>query len=296
MTILNKVFPISIVLLLMLVGCQSGDYNSDAYGNFEATEATISSEVSGKALQVSVNEGDLLDEGQEIVLVDTVQLHIKWQQLLASKYSAQSKIAQVNASKEVLKAQRGVLSKDVGRTFNMYKEKAATSKQLDDVQGQLLVMDKQMLGFDVQIKSILAELAVIDAQILELRDRLERCFVYAPFQSTVLEKYVENGEMVMTGKPILKVADLSEMYLRAYVSGSQLTQVKIGQSVEVRYDKNKNENASLEGTVTWISSSAEFTPKIIQTKEERVDLVYAIKVRVKNNGQLKIGMPGELKF
>ncbi|MCU4175466.1 HlyD family secretion protein [Carboxylicivirga sp. N1Y90] len=293
---LNKVFLSGYFLMLALVGCQNSDDASDAYGNFEATDAIISSEVSGKVLQVYVDEGELVPRGELITLIDTTILSIKKQQLFSSKAAAYSKIAQVNASKEVLKAQRAVLAKDVERIYNMYKDNAATSKQLDDVQGQLRVMEKQMLGFDSQIESIHAEVAVIEAQVIELNDQLERCEIRMPMEATILQKFVENGEMSMAGKPVVKVADLSKMYLRAFISGSQLSQVEIGQSVEVRYDKNKSDNSSINGKISWISSSAEFTPKIIQTKEERVDLVYAIKVLVENNGQIKIGMPGEIKF
>lgn len=282
--------------MFALLGCQNSDDASDAYGNFEATDAIVSSEVSGRVLQVNVDEGELVSKGELISLIDTTMLSIKRQQLLASKRAALSKIAQINASKGVLKAQRAVLAKDVERIYNMYKDNAATSKQLDDAQGQLHVMEKQMLGFDSQIVSVYAEVDVIDTQITELNDQLERCEVRMPMEATILQKFVENGEMSMVGKPVVKVADLSQMYLRAFVSGSQLSQVEIGQVVEVRFDKNKKENHTLSGKVSWISSSAEFTPKIIQTKEERVDLVYAIKVEVENNGQIKIGMPGEIKF
>ncbi|MBS2100465.1 HlyD family efflux transporter periplasmic adaptor subunit [Carboxylicivirga linearis] len=287
---------IGITFLILLAACNNGESDSDAYGNFEATDKLISSEVSGRVMQLKVDEGQELNVGDVIALVDTTQLIIKRKQLNASRIASQSKIEQVKASIDVLNAQKGVLMKDVTRVYNMYREKAATSKQVDDLQGQVQVMDKQLIGYQTQIASVKAELEVIDAQIAEVEDLLSRCTITMPSEGTVLQKFVEQGEMVMIGKPVVKVADLNEMYLRAFVTGSQLPNIKIGQKVEVRFDKTEDSNQVMEGTISWISSSAEFTPKIVQTKEERVDLVYAIKIAVQNDGRVKIGMPGEVKF
>jgi len=287
---------IGIAFLFLVVSCNNGEDISDAYGNFEATDKLISSEVSGRVIQLKVDEGQKLNVGDVIALVDTTQLIIKRKQLKASRIASKSKIEQVKASMDVLKAQKGVLMKDVTRVYNMYREKAATSKQVDDLQGQVQVMDKQLIGYQTQIASVNAELEVIDAQIAAVEDQLSRCTIAMPSGGTVLQKFVEQGEMAVMGKPVVKVADLDEMYLRAFVTGSQLPNIKLGQKVAVRFDKTEDSNQTIEGTISWISSSAEFTPKIVQTKEERVDLVYAIKIAVQNDGRVKIGMPGEVKF
>ena len=287
---------IGIAFLILLAACNNGETDSDAYGNFEATDKLISSEVSGRVIQLKVDEGQKLNDGDVIALVDTTQLIIKRKQLNASRIASQSKIEQIKASIDVLNAQKGVLMKDVTRVYNMYRDKAATSKQVDDLQGQVQVMDKQLIGYQTQIASVKAELEVIDAQIAEVADKLNRCTITMLSSGTILQKFVEQGEMAVMGKPVVKVADLNEMYLRAFVTGSQLPNIKIGQKVEVRFDKTEDSIQSMEGTISWISSSAEFTPKIVQTKEERVDLVYAIKIAVQNDGRIKIGMPGEVKF
>lgn len=285
-----------VALLAIAVSCNNGEEDSDAYGNFEATDIQISAEVNGRILQLEAEEGQRLKKSELIALIDTVPLLLKRNQLMASRKAAQSKIDQVQASVEVLKAQKGVLMKDVTRVYNMFRDKAATSKQVDDLQGQLQVMDKQLAGLQTQISSVYAELNVIDAQLTEVADQLARCWLTMPLEGTVLQRYAEKGEMAVVGRPVIKVADLDNMYLRAFVSGSQLPGIKIGQKVEVRFDQTEDSNQSLEGTISWISSSAEFTPKIVQTKEERVDLVYAIKVAIRNDGRVKIGMPGEVKF
>ncbi|MCU4166504.1 HlyD family secretion protein [Carboxylicivirga caseinilyticus] len=285
-----------LAVTLIVAACNNGEDGSDAYGNFEATDKLISSEVSGRVIQLAVEEGQELKEGDLIALIDTTQLVIKRNQLIASRKASQSKTDQVKASIEVLKAQKGVLMKDVTRVYNMYREKAATSKQVDDLQGQVHVMEKQLEGYYTQIESIKAELGVIDAQLAEIEDQLHRCNLMMPSEGTVLQKFVEQGEMAVMGKPVVKVADLNTMFLRAFVTGSQLPEIQIGQKVEVRFDKTEDTNQTIEGTISWISSSAEFTPKIVQTKEERVDLVYAVKIAIENDGRVKIGMPGEVKF
>ncbi len=193
-------------------------------------------------------------------------------------------------------AQKEILEKDFQRLSNMLKDGAATQKQYDDVEGQMVVIDRQVKSHQAQLNSIVAEVAVVDTQIAALEDQLSRCRVRMPVRGTILQKFNQTGELAVAGKPLAKVADLERLYLRAYVSGNQLPNIKIGQKVTVLIDRDKKTNQSLEGTITWIASSAEFTPKIIQTKEERVDQVYAIKVLVLNDGRVKIGMPGEVKF
>ena len=287
---------LSLISGLMIISCSFSDEESDAYGNFEATEVFISAELPGKMIHIDIEEGETLKKDQLICLIDTIPYHLKRNQLLAQRSVALSKAEQVKISKEVLMAQKKVVDQDFDRIQKMFADKAATQKQIDDVSGQLDVLNRQLKGQDASLKSVYSEIEVIDAQLAEIKDQLSRCCVTAPSDGVVLQKIAENGELVATGKPIIKMANVNTLFLRAYISGSQLPAVKIGQEVNVIFDKDEDDNQSVKGTVSWISSSAEFTPKIIQTKEERVDLVYAIKVLVKNDGRLKIGMPGEVKF
>ncbi len=287
---------LSLISGLMIISCSLSDEESDAYGNFEATEVFISAEVPGKMIHIDVEEGETLKKNQLICLIDTIPYYLKRNQLLAQRSVALSKAEQVKISKEVLMAQKKVVDQDFDRIQKMFADKAATQKQIDDVSGQLDVLKRQLKGQDASLKSVYSEIEVIDAQLAEIEDQLSRCQVTAPSDGVVLQKIAEQGELVATGKPIIKIANINTLFLRAYISGSQLPAVKIGQEVNVIFDKDEDDNQSIKGSVSWISSSAEFTPKIIQTKEERVDLVYAIKVLVKNDGRLKIGMPGEVKF
>ncbi len=287
---------LSLISGLLIISCSFNDEESDAFGNFEATEVFISAEVPGKMVQMNIEEGEALKDGELICLVDTIPFILKRNQLLAQRSVALSKAEQVKIAKEVLVAQKKIVDQDFSRIEKMFADKAATQKQIDNMSGQVDVLKRQLKGQDASLNSVYSEIEVINAQLAEIEDQLSRCFVKAPSEGVVLQKIAEQGELVATGKPIVKMANLSTLFLRAYISGSQLPSVKIGQEVNVIFDKDEDDNQSVKGTISWISSSAEFTPKIIQTKEERVDLVYAIKVLVKNDGRLKIGMPGEVKF
>ena len=287
---------ISLVTIMMLYSCNNNDSNSDAYGNFEATEIYISSEVNGRAIELNGKEGDEFLIGDVLCRIDTTAFALQKQQLMAKRSAATSGVKQTILAVDVLKTQLRVLQKEHKRIGRMLKEHSATQKQFDDVDGQVRIMNSRIRSAGAQVQSARSELAVLDAQINIVDDQLNRCVIKSPVTGTVLEKFREDGELIFPGKPIYKVADLTNIYLRAYVSGSQLSQIKIGQEVEVLFDKDKKSNQSVQGVISWISSSAEFTPKIIQTKEERVDLVYAIKVRVKNEGRIKIGMPGEVRW
>lgn len=291
-----KKFAMYFMLAIVGLACTNIDSESDAYGNFEADEVTLSAETNGRLLLLDFKEGDQVNEGQLLAVVDTTQLSLKRQSLQAVYNATQTRLAQVAAEQAVIRAQMDVLKNDRQRIEAMHKEGAATDKQVDDLNGQLTVFAKQLEGSATRMNSAKAELAVQAAQLNELDDQLIRCNIKSPLTGTVLLKLAEQGELVNAGKPIAKVANINEMYLRAYVSGAQLPQLKIGQEVEVRFDKDASNNQSISGVVSWIASSAEFTPKIIQTKEERVNLVYAIKVLVQNDGRIKIGMPGEVRF
>ena len=281
---------------LLLMGCNRTGELSDAYGNFEVDDVIVSSEVSGKLLQFNLSEGDQLNAGVQVGLVDTTQLYLKKEQLEAQKSSIQSKMASIQTQIAVIKQQRANVEVDKNRVTKMLADSAATQKQMDDINGQIDVFDKQITNVRTQEVSLGKEIDVVNTQVAQIEDQLGKCHITAPISGTVLEKYKEMGELVTPGQSLFKIADLSYLNLKIYISGAQLAHVKIGQKVTVLIDNSKTTDTKLTGTITWISSEAEFTPKIIQTKEERVKLVYAVKVKVPNDGSLKIGMPGEVRF
>ncbi len=285
-----------LVACLIMAGCQNKPSNADAFGNFESEEITVSSEAPGKLLFLNVEEGQEIPARARVACVDTIQLSLKREQLLAAKRQVKSRSANVISQIEVTKEQKRVAENDLRRIQDLIKADAATQKQLDDVSGQIRVLEKQMDAIESQNSAVVAEYETIDTQIRQINDQIEKSIITNPIRGTVLLKFAQSGEIVSFGKPLYRIANLDSMYLRAYISGDQLPGVRIGQSVEVILDLNKTGNQTRSGQVTWISSRAEFTPKIIQTKEERVNMVYAIKIRVPNDGAIKIGMPGEVKF
>lgn len=277
----------------VLASCNSGDDIAEGYGNFEATETIISAESNGKLLAFNVDEGATLKGGVSVGYIDTIQLSLKKEQVLATENVVEAKSEGVLSQIKVLKAQLKTAQVSKKRIENMLKENAATQKQLDDVNGQIDVINQQILSVEIQNASVLNELKSLDAQLKQLEDQVAKSEIVNPFTGTVLVKYAETFEITNFGKPLYKIADLSTMQLRVFVSETQLTSIKIGQKVTVKVDA-VDEMKSYSGTITWIASEAEFTPKIIQTKEERVNLVYAVKIDVKNDGGLKIGMPAEV--
>jgi HlyD family secretion protein len=285
-----------IPVILFLASCSGGKGDSDAWGTFEATEIIISAEVPGKILHFNIQEGQILKEGVMIGLIDTTDWLLKKEQLLSQKSTIASKYPNVASQIAVQEQQLKNLRVEKDRIEKLYKESAATKKQLDDINGNIDLVQKQIQSIETQNTSVGGELGSLSKQIEQADENLKRCHIVNPVNGTVLDKYAEANEMTATGKSLYKIADLGELYLRVYISGSQLPNVKIGDKVDVFVDKDENSNQKLEGEVSWISTTAEFTPKIIQTKQERVNLVYAMKVRVKNDGTLKIGMPGEIKF
>lgn len=291
-----KKYLLILTLPLVLFSCKSNDKEADAYGNFESDEIIISSEVSGKIIQFNFEEGDLLKAGDLICLIDTVPLWLKLESLKAQKRAISSRGGNVTTQADVLKQQRANLEKELDRINNLLKDGAATLKQRDDLLYQISVIDKQIENVRSQNSPIGAEAASMDTQMDQILDQIKRSSILCPIDASILTKYVNASEIVTVGKPIVKIANLKVMYLKAYVSGDQLSSIKLGQKVTVRIDNNKNGFDEIPGTITWISQQAEFTPKIIQTKQERVNLVYAIKVQIENNGIVKIGMPGEVVF
>lgn len=275
-----------------LASCSNSN-KADGYGNFEATEITISSENGGKLVQFTVEEGQTLKSNEFVGFIDTIPLALKKEQLMVSKSIITSKSSGVLSQISVLKAQLNTAKISQNRIQNLLKENAATQSQLDDINGKIDVLNQQIKSVEIQNAPVVNELKSIDVQISQLENQLQKSVIINPINGTVLVKYAEPNEITSFGKPLYKIADLSTMKLKIYVSEKQLASIKIGQEVTVKID-DKKEMKSFNGNVSWIASEAEFTPKIIQTKEERVNLVYAVKVDVKNDGSLKIGMPAEM--
>jgi HlyD family secretion protein len=291
------IFLISGINAVIFSGCAGNNGNADAYGNFEAEEVVIGSESTGTILRFDVEEGDKIEKGRLAVLIDTIMPQLELEQLIASKESAKARLVQLQKSIDVQEERLSVLKKEADRITSMHKEKAVSTQKFDEVTGQYRIAMKELEQMRSQKPALKAELSAVETKIKAAREKLSRCKIVAPRSGIVLQKYAERGEFTGVGKPLLKMAETNELILRAYISGSQLDDVRIGQEVTVKFDKSKDDEHQRKGVVSWVASSAEFTPKIIQTKEERVDLVYAIKVRVPNpDGRIKIGMPGEVLF
>lgn len=285
----------SIVLITILslsFACSEGEM-ADGYGNFESTEITVSAEGSGKLQFLRVAEGQVLGEKEMVGLVDTLGLYLNKQQLLATKATVASKSEGVWSQVSVLKKQLKNGKAEQQRVENLFAEKAATQRQLDQANSQVDVLKMQVQNVETQNAPIVSEMKAIDARVAQIEQQIAQSKTLNPIKGTVLTQYSEPGELVSFGKPLYKIANLEEMTLRVYISETQLSNVKIGQEVTVKIDSG-DEMKDYPGTISWISSAAEFTPKIIQTKEERVNLVYAVKIKVQNDGSLKIGMPAEM--
>jgi len=285
-----------LLILLLLAACNGNDNGSDAYGNFEAREIIVSAESQGKLLQFSVEQGGQLKKNQQVGWIDTSTLHIQKEQLKAQKQAVASKLANIKAQIDVQQEQKQNLLTEKNRIKKLYNDQAATKQKLDDISGKYEVLLKQIEATNTQINAVHKEMEVMERRIDLVNEQIRKAKIINPVNGTVLEKYVEESEIAAMGKALYKIARLDEIDLRVYISGAQLPSVKIGQKVTVLVDKDVKTNQEFEGKVIWISDQAEFTPKIIQTKEERVNMVYAVKVRVQNDGTLKIGMPGEVRF
>ena len=287
-------------MALLLTACDNKTKEYDATGTFEATETIVFAEQSGTLLIFGVSEGDKLEQGQEIGLVDTTQIWLKMKQLGAAKQVYQSQKPDMQKQIAATRQQLAKAQQEQRRYKELVADGAAPSKMLDDATSQVQVLqrqlDAQVSSLNTQLSTLNSQMAATDVQVSQLRDQLRRCHVVSPIGGTVLEKYVEQGEFVTTGKPLLKLADTEHMFIRAYVTSAQLQSVKVGQKVRVFADYGDGQKKEYEGTVSWISSRSEFTPKTILTDNERADLVYAVKIAIKNDGYAKIGMYGEVKF
>lgn len=284
------------LLTLILISCKTNDQKSDAYGNFEAGEIIISAQSAGQIKAFVITEGEKLLNNQLIGHIDSTDLALKRNQLTAQYHAVESKTETLKAQAEVFRKQKELLQKDIKRIEDMFREEAATQKQLDDIRGNDEVLEKQIKAVEIQNKGIASELLAIKSQIDQVNEAINKCKIINPVEGIVLEKYAEPGENTIPGKALYKIANVDILELKVYVSGSQLPSIKIGQSVDVFVDSTESGIRKLPGEISYISASAEFTPKIIQTREERINMVYAVKVMVKNDGSLKIGMPGEVNF
>lgn len=306
-------FP-ALILITILAACSSNKDKFDASGTFEAEEVIVSAELSGKILSLQVEEGSTLAKDSIVGTIDAINVSLQKEQVEASIASLKEKTSDVSPQVKLLQDQLNVqqtrlnnLKNEKKRIENLLKEDAATGKQLDDINYQIESVQKEMSVTKQQInvqrsatatqnRGILSEGKPLSKNVALLEERLSKSKIVNPVNGTVLSKYMEAGEIATAGKALYKIADLSTITLRAYISGSQLSQVKLGQQVKVLVDDGKDKYKEFPGTISWIADKAEFTPKTIQTKDERANLVYAIKVEVKNDGYMKIGMYGEVKF
>ncbi|MBR6495163.1 MAG: HlyD family efflux transporter periplasmic adaptor subunit [Prevotella sp.] len=287
-------------LLLLFAACGNKEKEYDATGTFEATETTVYAEQNGTLLSFDVNEGDEIAQGVEVGLVDTTQIWLKIQQLKATKEVYRSQKPDMTKQIAATRQQLAKARQEQQRYKELVADGAAPSKMLDDATSQVAVLQKQL---DAQISSLNTstnslgkQMAATDVQVSQLRDQLQKCHIASPISGTVLEKFVARGEFVTTGKPLFKVADTERMFIRAYVTSAQLQNIKVGQQAKVFADYGDGQRKEYDGTISWISSRSELTPKTILNDDERADLVYALKVAVKNDGFIKIGMYGEVKF
>lgn len=286
-------------LLLLLISCGNGEKDFDASGVFEAKEIIVSSEANGRILSLEVEEGQELEEGQEYGLIDTVQLYLKRQQLLYSIEAIGGRAIDVNKQIAGLQEQIAKLKIEKQRVETLLKRNSANQKQLDDINSSIIVAESQLTAqrssFEKGNKSISSEEASLRVQVLQINDQLEKCKIKSPIKGRVLLKYTQQGEITAMGRPIFKVSDIDNMILRVYITSWQLTKLKLNQEVKVFADFGP-QRREYKGRVSWISSKAEFTPKSIQVKDDRDNLVYAVKLMVENDGYLKIGMYADVKL
>jgi HlyD family secretion protein len=290
----------SMIVLMIIFSCSANKDPFDASGTFEAEETIISAEATGTILKLELQEGQVLRAGQVLGFIDSVQLYLKKKQLLSQIKSTLSQRPDINTQVAAMKVQLTAAERDQTRFGNLLKAGAATQKQYDDIESQVKLLRNQLAAQESSLgiskESLTEQTSPLKVQIAQVEDQLAKCKITNPINGTVLSKYAEVYEMAATGKPLYKIADLTNITLRAYIQSDQLSTLKIGQSVTVLVDDGPGKYRSMPGVITWISDKAEFTPKTIQTKDERANLAYAVKITVKNDGYLKIGMYGEVKF
>lgn len=293
-----KILGVGLAALLTACGNNNGDY--DASGIFETTEVITSAKGNGEIMRFDIEEGQDVNPQVALGYIDTIQLALKKKQLLATRTATNSRILNESQQLATLRQQIANQQRERKRFEELVKTNAATQKQLDDINYQIQVLEKQLAATAEQISSSNSSLSNqstgIEAQLAQIEDQIKNSVIMSPIKGTILTKYVEPGEYAAPGRALFKVANVEDMKLRAYITADQLTGLKIGQQVKVYADQGKDGRKEYAGTVTWISDKAEFTPKTIQTRDERANLVYAVKVSVRNDGMIKKGMYGEVKF
>ena len=295
----TSLYIISLTGILCLGSCRKGD-KADAYGNFEATTVTVSAKANGELKRFIVSEGNTIAKNTMVGLIDTTQLNLEKLHLQAKLEALDLKLQEAEPEIAILLETKENLERERNRTQALVNQNAATEKQLDDYEGEIDVVNQRITStrrtISITNRSILSERKPLKAQINVLENRIQDHSIENPIDGTVLTSFAEAHEFVAPGTPLYKIANLDYLKLKAYTSAVLLQKVKLNDTVMVRIDKDEEDYTLLEGVLTYIADVAEFAPKTIETKEERVNLVYAIEVSVKNNGYLKIGMPGEVLF
>ena len=288
------------VLTLAVASCGKGNKAYDASGVFESTEVTISAEGNGKIMSLGIQEGDRLEAGAVVGCIDTVQLFLSKVQLEASRRAVGS--GRLNISRQIAALESQIVKQrqELDRFTKLEQAGASNRKQVEDIQAQLDILERQLAAQKESLQNansnVSGQADALEAQIAQLEDRIRKCVITSPVSGTVLAKYSEAGELAVQGRALFKVADLENIRIRAYITADQLTNIKLGQAVKVYADQGTSGRKEYAGTLVWISDKAEFTPKTIQTRDERANLVYAVKIAVKNDGLIKLGMYGEVKF
>lgn len=288
------------LLVLLAASCVEGNKAYDASGVFESTEVTVSAEGNGKILSLDLQEGDRLEAGQIVGCIDTVQLHLSEVQQEASRRAVGSGRLDISRQIAALESQIGKQRQELDRFTKLEKAGASNRKQVEDIQAQIETLERQLAAQEESLNSsnrnVSGQADALEAQIEQIRDRIRKCVITSPVAGTVLAKYSEAGEFAALGRALFKVADIDNIRLRAYITADQLTTLKLGQQVRVFADQGSSGRKEYAGTLIWISDKAEFTPKTIQTRDERANLVYAVKIAVENDGLIKLGMYGDIKF
>jgi HlyD family secretion protein len=298
-SVLTRVIP-GLFLPVIIVACGGSGPGYDATGTFEATEIIVSSEVTGRILMLEAGEGERLEAGVTVGLVDTVQLFLKRRQLEATLVAIASRRADIPEQVAATRQQLATARAERDRFRSLVERDAASRKQVDDIDAQVAVLERQLAAqtttLEERNRGVAAEFAAVEAQVAQLDDQLLRCRVASPVAGTVLVKYAEAGEVVSAGKPLFKVADMDHVFLRAYVTADRLSRVRLGQEARVFAEDDAGGHRVYTGRVTWIADKAEFTPKSVQTRDERANQVYAVKIAARNDGWIRVGMYGEVIF
>jgi HlyD family secretion protein len=296
---MRNYLPLWSAISFLLFSCGNDESPTDATGVFESAEIIVAAETAGKILSLDIREGDQLQKGQPAGLLDSMQLHLSKLQLEASKFAIEAGRPDVQARIEATEKDIARQQREKKRIEKLLEGDVATQKQLDDIEAAIQILKAKLRSqkstLANSVNTVDAQIITIDAQIAQLDDQISRCLIKSPINGTVLVKYAEAGEVAGPGRALFKIADMEQMILRAYITADQLAKVQVGQEVDVLAEFGEKETRAYHGKVTWISESAEFTPKTIQTQDERANLVYATKIAVKNDGFLKIGMYGGFK-